>query len=305
MRRNLWEPPERTLLSRQRTISNYADPNHVMGHATAEQLRQSADHFSNGGPAPAEIMTHRELQLPPQYELPAESRVVELSSDQQPKHPWQLYTPFDESSVSRVTEARLPDATSPTGSYEQSHSQQHDSNSALNFGGGRSGDDAFDAALAQALKLSQEEEYARQRTLLGNDDDELQLVRALKISYEEEKTRQLELEQAMKAPLASKGLTPREQRLTASPEPDDALQFHQQHHESSAYIATASRTPQTQRKQDMEPRLERDEDTTKRTTTQDTDSSPKTRPSATDTIGTLDEPEEWHNTEEWPIESVR
>jgi hypothetical protein len=284
MRRNLWAPPERTLLSRQRTISTYADPDHLMGHATAEQMRQSADHFSYGGPAPVEIMTHRELQPPPRCEPPVERFVAELSSDQHPKRLGKLYTSFDDSSVSSLTEARAPGATSSTGSFEQLNTRRRDINSALSFGVRRSGEDEFDVALAQALRLRQEEEDARQPRLLGNEDEELDILQALRItSHKEEEMARIQLELAQ-APWARRGRMPRDQTLIESPEPNAAFQHHRRPQEPSAYIATSSRTPINQQGQDTEPRLEKGQGTTKRTTMQS---------SATDTIVSLDEPEEW------------
>lgn len=49
--RNLWQPPEPTPVDVGRSISAYSNPTHIIGYATAEQLRSSAIYFSNGRPS--------------------------------------------------------------------------------------------------------------------------------------------------------------------------------------------------------------------------------------------------------------
>jgi predicted acylesterase/phospholipase RssA len=84
---SLWQPPDRAASNIGRTIADYHNSDHVMGFATAEQIRRSASQFSQ---APFEIDS-RELPNPRVHaiELPAESRPTELhaSGDLSQKSP--------------------------------------------------------------------------------------------------------------------------------------------------------------------------------------------------------------------------
>jgi hypothetical protein len=88
--RSLWQPPDRAAIYVGHTITNYSNAEHVMGYATAEQIRSSASYYSHGRPFSYELEAH---DLTPhrrshvRSELTGDDPTTELHDSQQCRTP--------------------------------------------------------------------------------------------------------------------------------------------------------------------------------------------------------------------------